>query len=78
MPNANAYKLKPCEMETTIRWDRQEREAHIFTADPFIHPIRKIPLQEEGRRREIGFKCRVKMGGTSTTLNIGQKPLYFA
>lgn len=34
------YKLKPCEMETTIRWDRQERVAHIFTADPFM--IRKF------------------------------------
>ena len=33
MPNnAMQYKLKPCEMETTIRWDRQERVAHIFTA----------------------------------------------
>ena len=38
--NAAQYKLKPCEMETTIRWDRQERVAHIFTADPFM--IRKF------------------------------------
>lgn len=27
-------------METTIRWDRQERVAHIFTADHFM--IRKF------------------------------------
>lgn len=34
------YRLKTCEMETTIHGDRQERVAHIFTADPFM--IRKF------------------------------------
>lgn len=37
------YKLTNAEVETTIRWDKEERIAHIFTSDPtYIRKLDKL------------------------------------
>jgi hypothetical protein len=72
-PPGRAYRPTRAEQETTIRWDREGEEVHVWSASPVtwrrlarlgIRPIRETPVSGRGYRIPVSrFRWGLKRVG---------------